>query len=138
MNEETPERNQRVLVMFRVTSWIVPPPTKFSAPPRRSRRGRPELRSADRLRGVGRRVIKNPIAVVAGYHFRAAPYVGHYLRAQRHVARGAGAVASFGHGHPVAYARGDPFVERAGGFGKFTRQAFAFGQCDRDLLLLCL
>jgi hypothetical protein len=89
------------------------------------------------LRGFVRRVIKNSIAVIAGDHFRAAAHVGHDLRSQRHVARSAGAVASFRHRHPVADARGNTLVKRADGFGKFVRQAFAFGDGDRDLLLLC-
>src|SRR5205814_2828909 len=48
-----------------------------------------------------RRVIKNPIAVIAGDDLLAAAHVGHYLWAQRHVAGHAGAVAFLLHCYAI-------------------------------------
>src|SRR5437870_10086481 len=89
-----------------------------------------------RVRCLLRRVIKNPIAVIAGDHLFTTTNVGHHLWAQRHVTRHARAVARFGHRDSVTNPRADAFVKRAGRLWQFIYQAFPFRSCSFELLLL--
>src|SRR6266446_9912093 len=88
------------------------------------------------MRGVRRHVVENPIAVLFRSYLRAAAHVGHYLRSQGHVTRGAGAVTRFGHGHPVADAAADALIKGAHRLWKFIQKAFTFSACTVQLLLL--
>src|SRR4030095_11326029 len=74
---------------------------------------RRELHS-HRLRRQIRRVVQNPIAIVAGDHLVAAPHLRHYLWAQGHVTGGTRSVARLRHGDAIANTRADPLVKRAG------------------------
>src|SRR2546423_2515215 len=94
------------------------------------------LRNRRRPRRLVRFVVQNAIAIVARDDFVAAAHVSHDLRTQRHEARSAGSVASFGDRNAVANARADPFVKRTHWFWELAQKPFAFTSRLFKLLLL--
>src|ERR687886_323696 len=82
----------------------------------------------DRLRVLDRtlaRVVEDAVAVVAGDDLLAASHVRHHLRAQRHEAGGARAVARLRHRDAIPDALADTLVHRAHLFGKLRENPLA-------------